>query len=174
MGDSPPTAPQDISIDWVHVRTLMRERIGAQLGMCDPGVLDDLTQEGVIQFLRLVRREATRNLELLQNQLIPKQLQSLEVARSGYVSGQIDFFNLTDAQQSFLRFSLDEVEARTQRELALVELSLIVQGLPTSGTPMASSKVRGMGAAVSSMGSTGGMLPGGSAAPKKAESGQMK
>ena len=62
MGDSPPTAPQDISIDWVHVRTLMRERIGAQLGMCDPGVLDDLTQEGVIQFLRLTRRETPRNL----------------------------------------------------------------------------------------------------------------
>jgi outer membrane protein TolC len=119
-----------------------------------------------------VFREATRNLELLQNQLIPKQLQSLEVARSGYVAGQIDFFNLTDAQQSFLRFSLDEVEARTQRELALVELSLIVEGLPTSGTPMASSKVGGMTAAASSMGSTGGMLPGGSAPPKK--SGQMK
>jgi outer membrane protein TolC len=119
-------------------------------------------------------REATRNLELLQNQLIPKQLQSLEVARSGYVAGQIDFFNLTDAEQSFLRFSLDEVEARTQRELALVELSLIVEGLPPSGTAMSSSKVGGMGAAVSSMGSTGGMLPGGSAPPKKAESGQMK
>jgi cobalt-zinc-cadmium efflux system outer membrane protein len=119
-------------------------------------------------------REATRNLDLLQNQLVPKQLQSLEVARSGYVSGQIDFFNLSDAQQSFLRFSLDEVEARTQRELALLELSLIVEGLPPSGTPMASSKVGGMGAAVSSMGSTGGMLPGGSAPPKKSDSGQMK
>jgi outer membrane protein TolC len=120
-------------------------------------------------------REATRNLDLLQNQLIPKQLQSLEVARSGYVSGQIDFFNLTDAEQSFLRFSLDEVEARTQRELALLELSLIVEGLPPGGTPMSSSKVGGMGAgAVSSMGNTGGMLPGGSAPPKKSDSGQMK
>jgi outer membrane protein TolC len=119
-------------------------------------------------------REASRNLELLQNQLIPKQLQSLEVARSGYVAGQIDFFNLTDAEQSYLRFSLDEVEARTQRELALVELSLIVEGLPPSGTAMSSSKVGGMGVAVSSMSSTGGMLPGGSAPPKKAESGQMK
>lgn len=140
----------------------------ARLTAAEIGLAVDFAQRA------FVFREATRNLELLQNQLIPKQLQSLEVARSGYVAGQIDFFNLTDAEQSFLRFSLDEVEARTQRELALVELSLIVEGLPTSGTPMASSKVGGMGAAVSSMGSTSGMLPGGSAPPKKAESGQMK
>src|SRR5436190_13892311 len=40
-------------------------------------------------------REATRNLEVLQHELLPKQRQSLEVARSGYLAGQIDFFNLT-------------------------------------------------------------------------------
>jgi outer membrane protein, heavy metal efflux system len=119
-------------------------------------------------------REANRNLELLQNQLVPKQRQSLEVARSGYVAGQIDFFNLTDAEQTMLRFSLDEVEARTQRELALLELSLIIQGMPPTGTRMVASKIGGMGPAVSAMGSTGGggMLPGGSAAPKKSEQGQ--
>src|ERR1039457_3895996 len=78
-------------------------------------------------------REATRNLALLQNRLLPKQRQSLEVARSGYLAGQIDFFNLTDAEQTLLRFGLDEVEARTQREFSLAELSLIVQGIPPSG-----------------------------------------
>src|SRR5262249_48556007 len=36
-------------------------------------------------------RQASRNLELLQRQLLPKQRASLEVARSGYVAGQIDF-----------------------------------------------------------------------------------
>ena len=79
-------------------------------------------------------REAGRNLALLREQLLPKQQQSLEVARSGYVAGQIDFFNLTDAEQTLLRFSLDEVEARTQRELVLAELSLIVEGMPPSGS----------------------------------------
>ena len=49
----------------------------------------------------------------------------MEVARSGYLAGQIDFFNLTDAEQTLLRFGLGEVEARTQRELALAELALI-------------------------------------------------
>ena len=59
------------------------------------------------------------------------------MARSGYLAGQIDFFNLTDAEQTLLRFGLDEVEARTQRELSLAELSLIVQGMPPSGAASA-------------------------------------
>jgi outer membrane protein, heavy metal efflux system len=85
-------------------------------------------------------REATRNLALLQRELLPRQRQSLEVARSGYLSGQIDFFNLTDAEQNLLRFRLDEVEASVQRELSLSELSLLVEGMPpASNAPMASS-----------------------------------
>jgi outer membrane protein TolC len=83
-------------------------------------------------------REANRRLELLENHLLPEQRQSLEVARSGYLAGQIDFFNLTDAEQTLLRFRLDQVEARAQRELALAELSLILQGMPPSGTAMPS------------------------------------
>jgi outer membrane protein TolC len=115
-----------------------------------------------------VYREATRNLELLQNQVLPKQRQSLEVARSGYLAGQIDFFNLTDAEQAWLRFSLEAVEARAQRELSLAELSLIIQGLPPSGAPMPSAPMPAS-AKPGTMGSgTGGMLPGNSAMPKKA------
>jgi hypothetical protein len=62
MADLPTTSSADSTIDWVHARALMRERIGLQLGTSDPAVLDDLTQEGVIQLLRLARREPTRNL----------------------------------------------------------------------------------------------------------------
>jgi len=114
-----------------------------------------------------VYRETSRNLELLQTELLPKQRQSLEVARSGYLAGQIDFFNLTDAEQTLLRFSLDEVEARTQRELSLVELSLIIQGLSPSGTD-SGSKAMGAAAAPGAMGpGSGGMLPGNSAPPPK-------
>jgi outer membrane protein, heavy metal efflux system len=88
-------------------------------------------------------REATRNLALLNEQLLPKARQSLEVARSGYLGGQIDFFNLTDAQQTLLGFELDRVEASTQREIVLAELSSIVQGMPPPGTFM-TSKTPGM------------------------------
>ena len=62
-------------------------------------------------------REATRNLELLQKQLLPKQRQSLEVARSGYLAGQIDFFNLTDAEQTLLGLAWTRWKRATQREL---------------------------------------------------------
>ena len=120
-------------------------------------------------------RQASRNLELLEKQLLPKQRASLEVARSGYVAGQIDFFNLTDAQQTFLRFSLDEVEAQTQRELALTELSLMIQGRPPEGaTSMSASRTVGMGSTLSSMGSSSSaMLPGNSAPAKKEAQGKM-
>ena len=81
-------------------------------------------------------RESGRNLELLRDRLIPKARQSLDVARSGYLSGQIDFLNLMDAQRALLGFQLADVEARTQRELALAELSLLILGLPPTGAPV--------------------------------------
>jgi hypothetical protein len=126
-----------------------------------------------------VYRETTRNLNLLQKALLPKQRQSLEVARSAYLAGQVDFLNLTEAEQTLLRFNLDEVEARTQRELSLAELSLIMQGMPPAGggaTGMEISspgngagKKMGGGAPSGGMGSSSGsaMLPGNSAPPPK-------
>ena len=80
-------------------------------------------------------REATRNLALLNDQLLPKARQSLEVARSGYLSGQIDFFNLTDTERTLLGFELDKIDAAMQREVVLAELSLIIQGMPPPATP---------------------------------------
>lgn len=81
-------------------------------------------------------REATRNLELLTERLLPKARQSLEVAKSGYVSGKVDFLNLLDAQRTLLGFQLSEVEARVQRELALAELSLLILGTPPANAPV--------------------------------------
>jgi outer membrane protein, heavy metal efflux system len=81
-------------------------------------------------------REISRNLALLQNQLIPKACQSLEIARAGYLSGTIDFFNLINAQQTLLDFELGEIEARTRREITLAELSLIIAGVPPEGSPL--------------------------------------
>jgi cobalt-zinc-cadmium efflux system outer membrane protein len=81
-------------------------------------------------------RAASRNLELLRERLVPKENQSLEVARIGYLAGQIDFFNLTDAERTLLEFKLDEVEASAQRELVLAELSLIVAGMSPATAPL--------------------------------------
>ena len=80
-------------------------------------------------------RESTRLLALLQNSLLPKAKQSLEVARSGYSTGSTDFINLIDAQRTLLEFRLAEVEARIKREMALADLSLQVMGVPPTGAP---------------------------------------
>jgi outer membrane protein TolC len=119
-----------------------------------------------------VYRQTTRNLNLLQRVLLPKQRQSLEAARSAYLAAQIDFLNLAEAEQNLLRFNLDEVEARTQRELSLAELSLIMQGMPPAAGPAATMEISsagagkktagssvGAGASSSGMGSTPAMLP---------------
>jgi outer membrane protein TolC len=81
-------------------------------------------------------REATRNLQLLTDSLLPKARQALEVARSAYSSGKVDFINLQEAQRSLLEFQLAEVEARTRRELVLAEVSLLIVGVPPSGAPI--------------------------------------
>jgi len=79
-------------------------------------------------------RELGRNLDLLENQLLPKARQSLEIARAGYLAGTIDFFNLMDTERTLLNFQLAEVEARTQREIVLSRLSLLIVGEPPAAT----------------------------------------
>jgi len=85
-------------------------------------------------------REVNRNLDLLREQLIPKAQRSLEIARSGYLSGKTDFFNLIDAERSLLEFRLSEIDARTQRELTLSELSLLIAGVPSANAPLLPAK----------------------------------
>jgi len=87
-------------------------------------------------------REATRNLELVTRSLLPKARQALEVARSGYGSGKVDFINLLDAERSLLEFQLAEVEARTRRELVLAEVSLLIVGVPPSGAPILTTTIQ--------------------------------
>jgi outer membrane protein TolC len=81
-------------------------------------------------------RESTRNLTLLHDKLIPKARKSLEIARGGYLGGQIDFFNLIDANRTLLNLQLEEVEARARREIILAELSLSIAGIAPEGAPI--------------------------------------
>jgi outer membrane protein, heavy metal efflux system len=84
-------------------------------------------------------READRNLRLLQDRLLPRARQSLEVARAAYLSGQLDFLNVIDAERTLLEFQLQRVDAQTQRELSLAELSLVIVGLPPERAPLLQS-----------------------------------
>ena len=80
-------------------------------------------------------REAKRNLQLLDGSLLSKAQMSLDVARAAYSANRIEFINLLEAERTLLEFQLTEVEARTQCELALAELSLII-GLRPEGAPL--------------------------------------
>jgi cobalt-zinc-cadmium efflux system outer membrane protein len=81
-------------------------------------------------------REVTRNLALLQNQLIPKSRKAFDVSRAAYLGGQISFFNLINAQRTWLDFQLEEVAERTRREIVLADLSLSIAGIAPAGAPI--------------------------------------
>ena len=83
-------------------------------------------------------RETDRNLALMENELIPKARQSLEIVRAGYRAGTMDFSALTDAERALVDLQLEAAEARTDREIALADLSLMVAGVPQARAPLLS------------------------------------
>jgi outer membrane protein TolC len=123
---------------------IWRDKIGAQIAAAQAdkqAAAARLSGEQIMVAVEFAEksfmfREASRNLELLNDRLLPKARQSLDVARSSYGSGKLDFINLLDAQRTLLDFRLAEVEARIQRELALAELSLVILGTPPTGAPI--------------------------------------
>ncbi len=81
-------------------------------------------------------RESARNDELFGATLLPKARQSLEAARSGYAMGRSSFLDVIDAERQLLEFELSKVEARTQRELAIASISLLIAGVAPDGAPV--------------------------------------
>jgi len=83
-------------------------------------------------------RETSRDLALVEDQLVPKVQQTIELIRAGYRAGTSDYSSLTDAERMLLTLKLEAAEARTQRADALADLSLIVAGTPPPGAPLLS------------------------------------
>ncbi|MCC6427249.1 MAG: TolC family protein [Phycisphaerales bacterium] len=81
-------------------------------------------------------RESTRNSDLYSTTLLPKARQSLDAARSGYAAGRSSFLDVIDAERQLLVLDLSLVEARTQRELSLASLSLLIAGTAPEGAPI--------------------------------------
>ena len=81
-------------------------------------------------------RETGRNLALLEDELIPKARQSLEIVRAGYRVGTTDFSSMTDMERTLLDLQLEAAETRTDREIALADLSLMVAGVPPANAPL--------------------------------------
>jgi cobalt-zinc-cadmium efflux system outer membrane protein len=84
-------------------------------------------------------REANRNLSVIDEQLMPRARQSLDVARAAYLSGRLEFINVIDAQRELLNLQLERVDALKQREISLAELSLIIEGATPGQSPMPST-----------------------------------
>lgn len=80
-------------------------------------------------------RESDRNTKLLEDRLIPKGRQALQAARTGYANGKSGFLDVIDGYRQLLGFDLANIEARTQRELSLASLSLLIAGVPPEGSP---------------------------------------
>lgn len=81
-------------------------------------------------------RETGRNQTLFEDELIPKASQALETVRAGYRVNSMDFSSLTDAERRLLDLRLDAAEARTEHQISLAELSLMVAGVPPPGAPI--------------------------------------
>lgn len=114
----------------------------ARLSEQEISLIEDFAEKGYAW------REAGRNLALIKDQLLPKARQSFESARIGYLSGQLDYFNLSDAQRTLFAIEMDEVEVRSRRDQTLTDLSLLAQGISPGGAQMPSSPV-GMGSGAS-------------------------
>jgi outer membrane protein TolC len=123
---------------------LWRDKIAAQVERAQAGkraAVARLTGEQINLTVDLAMksydyRESTRNLALLRDKLLPKAQQSLEIARAGYLSGRVDFFDLLDAERTLLNFQLREVAERTRREILLADLSLMIAGISPEGAPL--------------------------------------
>ncbi len=81
-------------------------------------------------------RESLRNVELLEERLLPRARQSFDAARTGYANGRSGFLDVVDAYRQVLAFDVALIEARTRRELALASLSLLIAGVPPPGAPV--------------------------------------
>ncbi len=84
-------------------------------------------------------RETSRNLALIEDELVPNARQSLETTRAGYRANSMDFSSLTDAERMLLNLQLAAAEASTEHEIALAELSIMVAGVPPPGAPILSN-----------------------------------
>lgn len=81
-------------------------------------------------------REASRNLAVLRETLLPRQREIVELSQRGYQGGTTSFFELIEQQRRLLEMELAEAEGRAVRERLIGELNLALAGrTPADLTP---------------------------------------
>ncbi len=88
---------------------------------------------------RYMVRESGRNLALIQERLLPRARQALDITKSAYLTGTVDFLGLLDAERMLLDLQLSDAEAQLQRDAALAEISLVIVGRQPAGAPVRKS-----------------------------------
>ncbi|MCC6546830.1 TolC family protein [Candidatus Sumerlaeota bacterium] len=85
-------------------------------------------------------REASRNLEVLRNRILPRQHDIVELAQRGYQGDVTTFFELIGQQRRLIELELLEAESVAARERMIGELNLALAGhgwletaVPTGG-----------------------------------------
>jgi len=84
-------------------------------------------------------RETSRNLALIEDELLPQARQSLETIQADYLADTMDFSSLTDAERTLLDLQFEAADVRTAREIALADLCLMVAGVPPANAPLLSN-----------------------------------
>lgn len=79
-------------------------------------------------------RDAARRIELHDTSLLPRARQSLEVTEQAFVSGEVAFLDLIDAQRMLLEFELARERARTDQANASSRLDALL-GAADAPTP---------------------------------------
>lgn len=122
---------------------IWRDKIAAQIAEAQAGKRaaearlnnEQLQLSVELAVMLVMYRENTRNMELLEKRLIPKGQQALEVARIGYANGKSKFLDVIEGHRQLLGFDLELIKSRTQKELAMASLSLLIAGVPPQGSP---------------------------------------
>jgi outer membrane protein TolC len=78
-------------------------------------------------------RETTRLIRLLSEQLIPRARQSVEISAANYSGGKDEFLRIFENWKILYELELELVQAKTQRELALAELELLIVSVQPEG-----------------------------------------
>lgn len=83
-------------------------------------------------------RQTTRNISLINDQLLPQAQRTLQTIEAAYQSGGMDFSSLTEAEAALITLKLEAAQNQTDREIALADLSLLVLGAAPPHSPLLS------------------------------------
>lgn len=68
-------------------------------------------------------RDARRRLILVREQLLPRAVQALDIAKTSYATGRTDLTGLLDAERSVLAFRREEARGRQEMDAAIAQVS---------------------------------------------------